>query len=119
LVKQIGNRYITILEEYIMKNRTKKEFLEYLDNCHFYCLKRAMVFRLTNKTTKEVVNIPITKKFYGPMTNVIMGGMGWWMNSHYSTEIECSDGNIILENSHPEPRKIYKIYNDEKIYSSN
>jgi hypothetical protein len=84
--------------------RLIKDLQEY----KFYCLKREKVFRLTNKTTKETIKLPIIKEFYGPRTNVIFGGMGWWQDMYFKTEINCSDGKLEIENRHPTPTE-YEI----------
>lgn len=74
-----------------------------LQKYKFYCLKREKVFRFRDRENKEEIKLPILEEFYGPMTNVICGGMGWWRDMHFKTEINCSDGKLEIENRHPKP----------------
>jgi hypothetical protein len=84
--------------------RLIKELQEY----KFYCLKREKVFRFRHRESKKEIKLPIIKEFYGARTNVIFGGMGWWQDIHFKTEINCSDGKLEIENRHPRPTE-YKV----------
>lgn len=86
-------------------DKTKGEFVAFMKDSTFYCLKRERCFRFKHHM-HGAIKIPIDKTYYG---SAIQIGFGWWQDKIHTSTVQCIDGTIQIKNKHNKPTQYENV----------